>query len=948
MDFNTFSSITGWIVLLSWSFKTHLSIAVDRLSPGQSLTGNQTVISEGGLFELGFFTPGNSHNYYIGIWHKKIQVRTVVWVANREAPLPNTSSELKIAEDGNLVLMNSSKIPIWSTNSTSIVSNSTVAVLLDTGNLVLRDVSDSFSVIWQSFDYPTDTWMPGGKLGLNKITGHIMRLTSWKSSEDPSPGPFSLELDTNGTVEFLLLWNRTQQYWTSGVWNGQYFRLVPETVGLSNPPLESKYNFTYITNNNESYFTHFIEDKSLILRFVLGVSGQYQAFTWVEAIQQWILYWSKPDDQCQLECLNNCSCSAYAFNSGCLIWTGDLLNLVLPSDGVGGVNLYLRLAASERPRSMIREILSILDTRLEGKADMEELDRACRVACWCIQEHEECRPSMRLVVQILEGVQQIGIPPIPNHLVAESISQGQSLSGNKTIVSQGGIFELGFFTPGNSQNYYIGIWYKRIQKQTVVWVANRETPLPNTSSELRIAEDGNLVLMNSSKIPIWSTNSTSIVSNSTVAVLLDTGNLVLRDGLDSSSVIWQSFEHPTDTWLPEGKIGVNKNTGEIMRLTSWRASDDPSPGPFSLELDTNETIQFLLMWNGSQRYWASGAWNGQYFSLIPESTALNSPALSNRYNFSFISTVNESYFTYLIKERSIVIRFVMDLSSGKIQTLTWLEPSQQWMMFWSQPTDQCDVYSLCGAFGSCNSKTLPFCTCLRGFEPRSLKDWSSKDWNGGCVRKTQLQCVSNSSVSGQKDGFFMTHNVKLPVNSLTVSVNSADECELVCLNNCSCTAYAFVGGCLIWMGDLLNVRQLSDGGSTGVGDLYLRLAASELQSSKSKRNANQSQDGTIVPFPFWAASKLNEGELLCILDSSLEGNADIDELDRACRVACWCIQEHEASRPSMGQVVQILEGVLQIDIPPLPCHLHRLVGDQSMTIYYSVVSDQSISDGSNA
>ncbi|KAJ8629051.1 hypothetical protein MRB53_022374 [Persea americana] len=209
MDFNTFSSITGWIVLLSWSFKTHLSIAADRLSPGQSLTGNQTVISEGGLFELGFFTPGNSHNYYIGIWHKKIQVRTVVWVANREAPLPNTSSELKIAEDGNLVLMNSSKIPIWSTNSTSIVSNSTVAVLLDTGNLVLRDVSDSFSVIWQSFDYPTDTWMPGGKLGLNKITGHIMRLTSWKSSEDPSPGPFSLELDTNGTLLVLMpvSWN---------------------------------------------------------------------------------------------------------------------------------------------------------------------------------------------------------------------------------------------------------------------------------------------------------------------------------------------------------------------------------------------------------------------------------------------------------------------------------------------------------------------------------------------------------------------------------------------------------------------------------------------------------------------------------------------------------------------------------------------------------------------
>eukprot|EP00268_Persea_americana_P062228 TRINITY_DN7963_c0_g1_i1.p1 TRINITY_DN7963_c0_g1~~TRINITY_DN7963_c0_g1_i1.p1 ORF type:complete len:236 (+),score=46.04 TRINITY_DN7963_c0_g1_i1:165-872(+) len=107
-----------------------------------------------------------------------------------------------------------------------------------------------------------------------------------------------------------------------------------------------------------------------------------------------------------------------------------------------------------------------------------------------------------------------------------------------------------------------------------------------------------------------------------------------------------------------------------------------------------------------------------------------------------------------------------------------------------------------------------------------------------------------------------------------------------------------------------------------------------LEIISGKRNANQSQDGTIVPFPFWAASKLNEGELLCILDSSLEGNADIDELDRACRVACWCIQEHEECRPSMRLVVQILEGVQQIGIPPIPNHLVGIQEDES-TVFNS-------------
>lgn len=78
--------------------------------------------------------------------------------------------------------------------------------------------------------------------------------------------------------------------------------------------------------------------------------------------------------------------------------------------------------------------------------------------------------------------------------------------------------------------------------------------------------------------PIWSTNVSSIASNSTIADLLDTGNVVLTDGSDSSAVIWQSFDHTTDTWLPKGWIGRNKITGEKQRL---------APRMFSWEIDSN-------------------------------------------------------------------------------------------------------------------------------------------------------------------------------------------------------------------------------------------------------------------------------------------------------------------------------------------------------------------------
>ena len=42
----------------------------------------------------------------------------------------------------------------------------------------------------------------------------------------------------------------------------------------------------------------------------------------------------------------------------------------------------------------------------------------------------------------------------------------------ETLVSSGQIFELGLFSPGDSDTRCLGIWYKKFPN-TVVWVANR-------------------------------------------------------------------------------------------------------------------------------------------------------------------------------------------------------------------------------------------------------------------------------------------------------------------------------------------------------------------------------------------------------------------------------------------------------------------------------------------
>ncbi|KAJ7981372.1 S-receptor-like serine/threonine-protein kinase [Quillaja saponaria] len=770
---------------------------------------------------------------------------------------------------------------------------------------------------------------------------------------------------------------------------------------------------------------------------------------------------------------------------------------------------------------------------------------------------------------------------IHHSLGADTISANQSLSGDQTIVSIGEVFELGFFNPGNSSNYYIGMWYKKISEPTVVWVANRENPvLDKKSAELRIL-DGNLVLFNESRLPIWSTNLRPSNSSSVIAVLLNNGNLVLRDSSNASELLWQSFDYPAHTWLPENKISRNKKTNASRILTSWKNSQDPAPGLFSMELDPKGSTAYIILWNRSEQYWTSGAWNGQIFSLVPEMRA------NFLFNFSFFSNEEEEYFTFSLYNNSILSRFVMDVS-GQIQVSSWLEGPRLWNLFWSQPRQQCEVYALCGAFGSCNEESQQSCNCLTGFVPKSRSDWDLNDYSGGCVRRASLQCGNTSLANGEKDKFLKLYSVGLPEHGQSLEVGSAEECESTCLNNCSCEAFAYDNsGCSIWGGDLLNMKQLADDDSSGK-ILNIKLAASEISSPKNnkgmivgvavgsvaavvvllgllvflilrrrrligtgkavegslmaygyrdlqnatknfseklggggfgsvfkgalpdssfiavkklesisqgekqfrtevctigtiqhvnlvrlrgfcsegtkkllvydympngsldshlfqgknsplnwktryeialgtargltylhekcrdciihcdikpenilldsefcpkvadfglakligrdfsrvlttmrgtrgylapewisgvavtakadvysygmmlfefvsgRRNSEPSEDGKVKFFPTWAASIIiREDDVLSLLDPRLDGNADVEELLRICKVACWCVQDDETHRPSMGQVVQILEGVLDVNLPPVPRSLQVFVDNQENIIFFT-------------
>ncbi|RLM55842.1 hypothetical protein C2845_PM10G19200 [Panicum miliaceum] len=107
---------------------------------------------------------------------------------------------------------------------------------------------------------------------------------------------------------------------------------------------------------------------------------------------------------------------------------------------------------------------------------------------------------------------------------SDTISASSPISGDRTVVSRGRKFELGFFSPaGGGSNYYVGIWYKQVVSQrTPVWVANRAAPVADPAScRLAVAADSNLVLINEAGKLVWSSNvSSASSSNGAAAVAL--------------------------------------------------------------------------------------------------------------------------------------------------------------------------------------------------------------------------------------------------------------------------------------------------------------------------------------------------------------------------------------------------------------------------------------------
>ncbi|CAK9181285.1 unnamed protein product [Ilex paraguariensis] len=274
------------------------------------------------------------------------------------------------------------------------------------------------------------------------------------------------------------------------------------------------------------------------------------------------------------------------------------------------------------------------------------------------------------------------------------------------------------------------------------------------------------------------------------------------------------------------RLSTDVNTDERILLTSWKSPSNPSIGHFSLGLDPLNIPQ-IYVWNGSHPYMRSGPWDGQVFIGMQKmpSEYLNGFNLVDNKEGTF-------YLTFTYANESIP-KYISLNSDGSVLQKIWSDGKEDWEVMFVAPGNECSFYGKCGPFGSCYSQDSPFCTCLRGFEPKYKEEWSRGNWTSGCKRKTPLQCARNDTVKegGKEDGFLKLEKIKVP-DFVEWSPAPEDNCGSLCLNNCSCLAYSYHTGigCMQWSGILIDIEKFPNGSGA---DLYIRVAYSELDEEKN-------------------------------------------------------------------------------------------------------------------
>ncbi|XP_065856826.1 G-type lectin S-receptor-like serine/threonine-protein kinase At1g34300 [Euphorbia lathyris] len=366
------------------------------------------------------------------------------------------------------------------------------------------------------------------------------------------------------------------------------------------------------------------------------------------------------------------------------------------------------------------------------------------------------------------------------NLTSFSISNSPWRPHNNTLLySPNSTFAAGFHPLTNSL-FTFSIWFN-FPNATLVWSANLDnSPLIlSVEASISITATGHLTLTNSSATNLWP--GTAIGNSNSSLVLTEDGNLVYGNS------IWESFNYPTDTFLPAQNIN---GTQLVSKNGKFRFSN-------------SSTLVFI-------------AHNEPYYSTPSAFLQLNS----------------DGSVTQASKTSIISADFSSDISNLRVRRLTLDDDGvlriysfylDNWIAVWQSIQEVCQVRGICGANAICmpsSSNSSSICVCPPGFRK------SSSDQTA-CERKTAL---SNSTKFIRLDYVNFTGGS----NQTDLKVANFSTCRSSCLNNRDCLGFMFKydgqGFCVLQLDKML-YGYWSPGTEKA---MFLRLDSSETETDEPK------------------------------------------------------------------------------------------------------------------
>ncbi|XP_006348905.2 G-type lectin S-receptor-like serine/threonine-protein kinase SD2-5 [Solanum tuberosum] len=346
------------------------------------------------------------------------------------------------------------------------------------------------------------------------------------------------------------------------------------------------------------------------------------------------------------------------------------------------------------------------------------------------------------------------------------------------------------------------LYYPRL-----VWSANRNNPV-RTNATLQLRQDGGLLLMDSDGTLIWNTSTSGKVSvgfNLTVM-----GNLVLFD--KSNDIIWQSFDHPTDTLVP----------GQIMvpgqKLISRISATDWNEGMLTLD----------FKYSGLSAYIESNP-RQLYVLRLGVEKPFQFPGLG----FSLKGYGSRGMLTIGFEFSNA--RFMRLGVDGHLRVYHWRGSWSEEADLFTYYIGECGYPTMCGNYSVCGNGQ---CTCPQtavGFgQTNFLQQINYRQPNQGCVLVTPISCEHS-----QYHILMELEDIAYIPLYFQYGTNKTDleNCKRSCLSNCSCKAAQFqfsgpgntIGDCAL----LNDVFSLTDNyGAPNKTTLFIKMQnSSYLQAS---------------------------------------------------------------------------------------------------------------------